>query len=50
VWRDRIEGGLVKMRERDELAASADPHDPGSPHRSRHRAASFAARFRNLPQ
>jgi TetR/AcrR family transcriptional repressor of nem operon len=28
MWRDRIERGLVKMRERGELAASADPHDP----------------------
>ena len=26
-WRDRIESGLTKMRERGELAASADPHD-----------------------
>jgi TetR/AcrR family transcriptional repressor of nem operon len=26
-WRDRIEGGLAKMRERGDLAASADPHD-----------------------
>ena len=26
-WRDRIENGLAKMRERGELAASADPHD-----------------------
>jgi TetR/AcrR family transcriptional regulator, transcriptional repressor for nem operon len=27
VWRNRIERGLAKMRERGELAASADPHD-----------------------
>jgi TetR/AcrR family transcriptional regulator, transcriptional repressor for nem operon len=27
MWRNRIERGLVKMRERGELAASADPHD-----------------------
>jgi len=27
MWRDRIENGLAKMRERGELAASADPHD-----------------------
>jgi TetR/AcrR family transcriptional regulator, transcriptional repressor for nem operon len=27
VWRNRIENGLAKMRERGELAASADPHD-----------------------
>ena len=27
MWRDRIEHGLAKMRERGELAASADPHD-----------------------
>jgi AcrR family transcriptional regulator len=27
IWRDRIEGGLAKMRERGVLAASADPHD-----------------------
>jgi TetR/AcrR family transcriptional regulator, transcriptional repressor for nem operon len=27
MWRDRIERGLAKMRERGELAASADPHD-----------------------
>ena len=27
LWRDRIENGLTKMRERGELAASADPHD-----------------------
>lgn len=26
-WRDRIEQGLTKMRERGELAASADPHE-----------------------
>jgi AcrR family transcriptional regulator len=26
-WRDRIESGLAKMRERGELAASANPHD-----------------------
>lgn len=26
-WRDRIENGLARMRERGELAASADPHD-----------------------
>jgi AcrR family transcriptional regulator len=26
-WRDRIENGLATMRERGELAASADPHD-----------------------
>jgi TetR/AcrR family transcriptional regulator, transcriptional repressor for nem operon len=26
-WRDRIEHGLAKMRERGELAASADPHE-----------------------
>jgi TetR/AcrR family transcriptional regulator, transcriptional repressor for nem operon len=26
-WRNRIENGLAKMRERGELAASADPHD-----------------------
>jgi AcrR family transcriptional regulator len=26
-WRDRIEQGLAKMRERGELAASADPHE-----------------------
>jgi TetR/AcrR family transcriptional regulator, transcriptional repressor for nem operon len=26
-WRERIEQGLVKMQERGELAASADPHD-----------------------
>ena len=26
-WRDRIENGLAKMRERGELCASADPHD-----------------------
>jgi AcrR family transcriptional regulator len=27
MWRDHIEKGLVKMRQRGELAASADPHD-----------------------
>src|SRR5258708_16760449 len=27
MWRDRIESGLAKMRERGELAASADPHN-----------------------
>jgi TetR/AcrR family transcriptional repressor of nem operon len=27
MWRDRIEQGLAKMRERGELAASADPHE-----------------------
>jgi TetR/AcrR family transcriptional repressor of nem operon len=27
MWGDRIENGLVKMRERGELSASADPHD-----------------------
>jgi AcrR family transcriptional regulator len=27
LWRDRIEDGLAKMRERGELSASADPHD-----------------------
>jgi TetR/AcrR family transcriptional regulator, transcriptional repressor for nem operon len=27
MWRERIEEGLVKMRRRGELAASADPHD-----------------------
>jgi AcrR family transcriptional regulator len=27
MWRDRIERGLAKMRERGELAASVDPHD-----------------------
>lgn len=27
MWRDRIEQGLVKMRERGELAASADTHE-----------------------
>ena len=27
MWRDRIENGLAKMRERSELSASADPHD-----------------------
>ena len=27
MWRDRIEEGLVRMRQRGELAASADPHD-----------------------
>jgi|SRR5271170_5105025 len=27
MWRDRIEGGLAKMRERGELAASAGPHE-----------------------
>ncbi len=27
MWRNRIENGLAKMRERGELAASADPHD-----------------------
>ena len=27
MWRDRIERGLAKMRERGELSASADPHD-----------------------
>jgi AcrR family transcriptional regulator len=27
MWRDRIENGLAKMRERGELSASADPHD-----------------------
>ena len=27
LWRDHIESGLAKMRERGELAASADPHD-----------------------
>lgn len=26
-WRDRIENGLAKMRERGELSASVDPHD-----------------------
>ncbi len=26
IWRDRIEGGLAKMQQRGELAASADPH------------------------
>ena len=27
LWRDRIENGLARMRERGELSASADPHD-----------------------
>ena len=27
LWRDRIENGLTQMRERGELAASADPHE-----------------------
>src|SRR6267154_4004607 len=27
MWGNRIESGLVKMRERGELGASADPHD-----------------------
>src|SRR5215468_10276355 len=27
IWRDRIQRGLKKMRERGELAASADPHE-----------------------
>ena len=27
IWRDRIEKGLTSMRERGELAASADPHE-----------------------
>jgi AcrR family transcriptional regulator len=27
IWRERIENGLAKMRERGELSASADPHD-----------------------
>jgi TetR/AcrR family transcriptional repressor of nem operon len=27
MWRDRIENGLAKMRERGELSASVDPHD-----------------------
>src|SRR5690349_16602008 len=27
MWRDNIENGLAKMRERGELSASADPHD-----------------------
>src|SRR5262245_14938091 len=27
IWRDRIEKGLISMRERGELAASADPHE-----------------------
>jgi TetR/AcrR family transcriptional regulator, transcriptional repressor for nem operon len=27
MWRDRIQNGLAKMRERGELSASADPHD-----------------------
>lgn len=27
MWRDRIQHGLAKMRERGELAASADPHE-----------------------
>ena len=27
IWRNRIENGLARMRERGELAASADPHD-----------------------
>jgi TetR/AcrR family transcriptional regulator, transcriptional repressor for nem operon len=27
MWRNRIENGLAKMRERGELSASADPHD-----------------------
>jgi len=27
IWRDCIEQGLTRMRERDELAASADPHE-----------------------
>ncbi len=27
MWRDRIENGLAKMRERGELSAAADPHD-----------------------
>lgn len=27
MWRDRVEQGLAKMRERGELAASADPHE-----------------------
>jgi TetR/AcrR family transcriptional repressor of nem operon len=27
MWRDRIENGLAKMRQRGELDASADPHD-----------------------
>jgi TetR/AcrR family transcriptional regulator, transcriptional repressor for nem operon len=27
LWIDRIEAGLARMRERGELAASADPHD-----------------------
>jgi len=30
MWGDRIERGLVKMQERGELAASANPHDPVS--------------------
>jgi AcrR family transcriptional regulator len=29
MWHDRIERGLARMRERGELAASADPHDLG---------------------
>src|SRR5262249_34278823 len=27
IWRERIQRGLKKMRERGELAASADPHE-----------------------
>jgi len=27
MWRDRIEKGLAKMQKRDELSASADPHE-----------------------
>ena len=27
IWRERIENGLAKMRQRGELTASADPHD-----------------------
>jgi TetR/AcrR family transcriptional regulator, transcriptional repressor for nem operon len=27
LWRDRIENGLAKMRQRGELSAAADPHD-----------------------
>jgi len=29
MWHDRIERGLARMRERGELAVSADPHDLG---------------------
>jgi len=27
MWRDRIEQGLAKMRERGELSATANPHE-----------------------